>query len=106
MAETVTLEQVERLIEQLTPAQRLKLAARICEQLSAASDIQQGGDEIERLKQKRLKLVEGLLSEVNHIEDDSRGEFDAATDLRQLREERIKQLSLITCNYLANFQTV
>ena len=88
MTETVTLEQVEKLIEQLTPAQRLKLAARICEQLSAASD-----DETGRLKQKRLQLVEELLSEVNHVEDDSRGKFDAVADLRQSREERLKQIS-------------
>jgi hypothetical protein len=92
VARTVTLEQVEKMIEQLTPAQRLKLAARICEQLSAASDIQQAGDEIERLKQKRLQLVEELLSEVNPVEDDSRGEFDAAADLRQSREERLKHI--------------
>ena len=92
MAEIVTLEQVEKMIKQLTPAQRLKLAARICEQLSAASDIQQAGDEIGRLKQKRLQLVEGLLSEVNHVADDSQGKFDAVADLRQSREERIKQI--------------
>jgi hypothetical protein len=92
MAETVTLEQVEKLIEQLTPAQRLKLAARICEQLSTESDIQQAGDEIGKLKQKRLQLAEQLLSEVNHVEDDSRGKFDAVADLRQSREERIRQI--------------
>ena len=88
MTETVTLEQVEKLIEQLTPAQWLKLAAHICEQLSAASD-----DETGRLKQKRLQLVEELLSEANHVEDDSRGKFDAVADLRQSREERLKQIS-------------
>ncbi len=91
MTETVTLEQVEKLVEQLTPAQQLKLAARICEQLSAASDTEQAGDEIGKLKQKRLQLIDELLSEVNN-EDDSRGEFDSATDLRQLRQERINQI--------------
>ena len=97
MTETVTLEQVEKLIEQLTPAQRLKLAARICEQLSAASDIQQVGDEIGKLEQKRLQLVDELLPEVNNIEDDSRGEFDSATDLRQLRRHRSNPESTVLC---------
>jgi hypothetical protein len=91
MTETVTLEQVEKLVEQLTPAQQLRLAARICEKLSAASDTEQAGDEIGKLKQKRLQLIDELLSEVNN-EDDSRGEFDSATDLRQLREERVNQI--------------
>jgi len=92
MAETVTLEQVEKLLKELPPTQQLKLVARICEQLSAASATEPIENEMERLKQKRLELAEKLLSEVGHIEDDSQCEFDAAADLRQLREERIKQI--------------
>lgn len=34
MANGVTLEQVEQMVEQLPPPERLKLAAHICEQLS------------------------------------------------------------------------
>lgn len=92
MAEAMTLKQVEEMMKQLPPTQQLKLIARICEQLSMVSAIEQTEGEMEKLKQKRLQLVEELLSEVDCIEDDSRGEFDAATDLRQLREERIKQI--------------
>ena len=92
MAETVTLEQVEKLVKQLPPTQQLKLVARICQELSAASNIEPTEDEMEPSKQKRLRLAEKLLSEVDYIEDDSQGEFDAAADLRQLREERIKQI--------------
>lgn len=92
MAETVTLEQVEKLVEQLPPTQQLRLVARICEQLSAASNVEQIEGKMERSKQKRLQLAEELLSEVDYIEDDSQGKFDAAADLRQLREERIKQI--------------
>ena len=92
MAEIVTLEQIERLVRQLPPTQQLKLVARICEQLGAASNIEPMEDKMERSKQKRLRLAEELLSEVDCIEDDSQGKFDAAADLRQLREERIKQI--------------
>lgn len=92
MAETVTLEQIERLVRQLPPTQQLKLVARICEKLGAASNIEPMEDKMERSKQKRLRLAEELLSEVDYIEDDSQGKFDAAADLRQLREERIKQI--------------
>jgi hypothetical protein len=87
----MTLEQVEKLVKQLSPTQQLKLVARICEQLSAAPNIEPTEDE-DPSKQKRLQLAEELLSEVDYIEDDSKGEFDAAADLRQLREERIKQI--------------
>ena len=90
MAETITLEQIEKLVGQLPPTQQLKIIAHICKQLSAASTIERIGSEMERLKQKRLQLVEELLSEVEHVEDDSQGKFDATADLRQLREERIK----------------
>ena len=92
MAETMTLEQVETLVKQLPPTQQLRLVARICEQLSAASNIEPMEDRMERSKYKKLRLAEDLLSEVDSIEDDSQGKFDAAADLRQLREERIKQI--------------
>ena len=36
MPESVTLEQVEELATQLPPGERLKLVARVCEQLSIA----------------------------------------------------------------------
>ena len=92
MGEAMTLEQIEGLVKQLSPTQQLNLIARICEQLSAASTTEPVEGRIEQLKQKRLELAEKLLSEVGHIRDDSQGEFDAAADLRQLREERIKQI--------------
>ena len=92
MAETVTLDQIEKLVEQLPPAQRLKLVASICEQLSSASTIEKVENDMKRSRRKRLQLAEELLAEVDDIEDDSQGKFDAAADLRRLREERIKQI--------------
>ena len=92
MAETVTLDQIEKLVEQLPPAQRLRLVASICEQLSAASTIEKIENDMKRSRRKRFQLAKELLAEVDDIEDDSQGKFDAAADLRQLREERIKQI--------------
>jgi hypothetical protein len=92
MAEIVELEQVEKLVEQLSPAQQLKLVAIICEHLSNIPTIEQMEDNMEIWQQKRLQLAEKLLAEVDDIEDDSQGESDAAEDIRRLREERAKKI--------------
>ena len=88
----VELEQVEKLVEQLPPAQQLKLVAIICEHLSTMSSIEQMEDNTEKRQQRKLQLVAELLAEADNIEDDSQGGFDAAADIRRLREERIKQI--------------
>ncbi len=88
MSNTVTLGEVEQLTAQLPPPQRLKLVASICEQLSAAAT----EDEAEQVRQVRLQLAEELLAECYEIEDDSKGEFDAAQDIRRMREERVGQI--------------
>jgi hypothetical protein len=92
MAEIVELEQVEKLVEQLSPAQQLKLVATICEHLSNTSTIEQMESNMEIWQQKRLQLAEKLLAEVDDIEDDSQGESDAAEDIRRLREERDEKI--------------
>jgi len=92
MMETITLEQVEKLANQLPPLQQLKLVARICEKLIAKSTIEDMENNKEKLKQRKLKLVESLLTEVDDVEDDTEGEFDAVEDLHLLREERVKQI--------------
>ncbi|MDP3947231.1 MAG: hypothetical protein Q8Q41_00875 [bacterium] len=88
MSNTVTLGEVEQLAGQLPPPERLKLVARICEQLSVTAT--QG--ETEQMKQIRLQLAEELLTECNNIGDDSQGEFDATQDIRRMREKRISQI--------------
>lgn len=89
MFNTVALGEVEQLTAQLPPPQRLKLVASICEQLSAVAT----EDESEQVSQVRLQLAEELLAECYEIDDDSKGDFDAAQDIRQIREERANRLS-------------
>ena len=48
--------------------------------------------EAEKIKQKRLNTAKDLLSEVDDVDDDSQGIFDASADIRRLREERLKQI--------------
>jgi hypothetical protein len=48
--------------------------------------------EAEKIKQKRIDTAKALLSEVDDIDDDSQGIFDASADIRRLREERLKQI--------------
>ena len=88
MTNTVTLGEVEQLATQLPPSERLKLVARICEQLSTVA----AQDATEQVRRIRLQLAEELLAECNDIEDDSRGEFEATQDIRQMREERVRRI--------------
>ena len=86
MSDTVTLEQVEQMATQLPMTERLKLVARICEQLSAGTV----ENKTELVREQRLRLAEELLAECSDIEDDSQGEFDAAEDIRRMREKRTR----------------
>ncbi len=82
----VTLDQVETMVEQLSPQNQLKLLARVSETLSRSlpemPDAADGQTE-------RLRLAEALLAEVADVEDDSQGEFDAVGTLRQLRDGKV-----------------
>ena len=84
----VTLEQMEQLAFQLPAPERLKLAARICEQLSTSVTEK----EAKQLWQVRLQLAEELLAECDDIEDDSQGKFDTAEDIRRMRQERLREI--------------
>ena len=86
MSNTLTLEEVEHLAAQLPPEERLKLAAHICEQLSASVTYPEAGQR----KDVRLGLAEELLAECDEVEDDSQGKFDAAHDIQQMRAARVK----------------
>jgi len=88
MSKIITLEQVEKLAENLSPAQRLELAAHICKQLSIA----QGFDQVKEPEDQKIQLAKELFSEVEDIEDDSQGDFDSVTDVNRLRKERIKHI--------------
>jgi hypothetical protein len=87
---TMSLEQVETLAMQLPSQERLKLAARICDTLSIASANDLAQNQSEQLMNERIRLAEQLMAEVEDIEDDSQGAFDAVADIRRIREERIE----------------
>lgn len=88
---TVTLEQVEALAMQLPATERLKLAARLCEQVG--SNLPEAGreasEEAEKERQEVMRLADQLLAECGDITDDSQGTTDAVEILRQQRDERI-----------------
>jgi hypothetical protein len=89
MLEFVTLEQVEELAAQLPPAERLKLVARVCEQLSTVLPAVSLEQEAEpRVQQERLAKLEAWLAECEEVAELWEGEFDSAADLRRIRDER------------------
>ena len=84
MAQSITLDQVETMAEQLSPQNQLKLLARVSETLSRSlPELPREAD----AQPERLRLAEALLAEVADVEDDSQGEFDAVETLRQVREQ-------------------
>ena len=62
------------------------------EELNIFHTIEPIHSEAEKIKQKRLDTAKELLSEVDDVDDDSQGVFDASADIRRLREERLKQI--------------
>ena len=89
MPEPVTLEQVEELATQLPPAERLKLVARVCEQLSVALPTvvpeEQAKEEAEHV---RMAQFEQWLTACEKVAELWEGEFDSAADVRRMRDER------------------
>ena len=62
------------------------------EELSIFPTIEPIYGETEKIKQKQIDTAKELLSEVDNIDDDSQGVFDASVDIRRLREERQKHI--------------
>ena len=73
---TVTPQQVELLASQLSPADRLKLVARVCDQLSSAVP--------PRMSEAQY---EAWAKECEEVASLWQGEFDAVADLRRIRDE-------------------
>jgi len=93
MAGKVTLERVAALAAQLSPQEQLKLVAHISERLSITLPVVlKEESKGESARKECLRLAEELLAEVEDIEDDAQGEFDAAAMIRQMRDERIAQI--------------
>jgi hypothetical protein len=89
MSVKITLEEVEHLVTQLPSSEQLKLAAHICEQLSAAA---MAGGEKERADRERLAQVDAWLAECDAVAQNIEGEFDSAEDIRKIRTERTERL--------------
>lgn len=91
MTSNVTLEQVEQLAVQLPVIDRLKLLARISDQLSRLGTAEMPSD-AESARWEREAMADALLQELDAIAESIDGEFDSAADIRQIREERADQL--------------
>jgi hypothetical protein len=89
MSGQVTLEEVEQQVAQLPPHEQLKLVALISERLSLATQATSAvaGDE-ESLRQQREREADELLALCDTAAELWEGEFDAAEEIRQMRQER------------------
>ena len=88
MSNRVTFQQVERLAVQLTPHEQLKLVKHINEQLSGCVTMIESLDK-KRTQREREVMADALLAELDAIADGIESEFDSATDIQQIREERV-----------------
>ena len=84
MVGAVTQEQVKEMAAQRPVASKSQLVGDVTELLYQENAVGS--------RRGRLKLAERLLAEVEDIEDDSQGEFDAAEDIRRLRDERDRSI--------------
>jgi hypothetical protein len=87
----MTLEQVEELAAQLSPQEQLRLLAHISERLSQLP-LAAAETDAERHRREYAARVETFLAACDEVMEQIEGEFDAAADLRQIREERTRGL--------------
>lgn len=94
MTEPVTLEQVEILVVQLPSKEQLKLLAHISAHLSDVLLVEpeEEHNHEPQVREECLRLAQVLCDEVEDINDDATGSFDAATDIQRMRAERGAQL--------------
>jgi hypothetical protein len=92
MSENISFQQVEQQVVQLPVQAQLKLVVSIAERLSAMPFTTPMAKIEEQIRQARLAEVDAWLAECDAVAESIEGEFDAAEDLRQIREERANQL--------------
>lgn len=94
MPESVTLEQIETLVVQLSAKDQLRLLAYISACLSSPLPVMPAVENPneQRVLDERLQLATLLCAEVENITNDTLGEFDAADDIQRMHEERTSQL--------------
>ncbi len=88
MSNVVTLEEVEQLATQLPTPERLKLVARVCEQLATAIP---GEVDVERTDREHLVRVDAWLSDCDAVAESIEGEFDVVKEIRDMREARANE---------------
>jgi hypothetical protein len=92
MPEIVPLKQIKQHVALLPPQEQLKLMAYIAQQLSTITLPAPAMKIEEHARLARLAEVDAWLAECDVVAESIEGEFDAAEDLRQIREERASRL--------------
>jgi hypothetical protein len=85
MSNSVTLEQVEQQVIQLSLHEQLKLIARIGERLSSLALLETDG---ERERREYAARMESFLKMCDEMAAETIGEVDSADEIRQIREEQ------------------
>ncbi len=85
----LTFEELERQVENLPPQKQLQLLARVSEKLSIGvlPFTPEKGDVEKSAHQKQLTPINAWLAECDRVAELWEGTFDAAADLRRLRDE-------------------
>jgi hypothetical protein len=82
----MTLQDIEKLVQQLEPRDQLKLAAGICENLSARPTVQ-----TDAAQSRRQRMLESLAF-CDEVAESITGDFDSTEDLRKIRDQRMVDL--------------
>jgi len=87
-AAKITIEQVEAMALQLPPADQLRLAARICNLLSAAPAMANGGAVTDPpAKPASANDIQDYIVRCDEVAALWQGPIDAVEDLRRIRED-------------------
>jgi len=85
-----TLQELEQQVAQLSPNEQLKLMAHIAEQLSSVP-LDVPNEEKDSLQQQHEREADEILALCDAVAEMWEGEFDAAEEIRQMRQERDEQ---------------
>ena len=91
MSHQITLEQLEEQAIQLPLHEQLKLIAHLSERLSLVAQVAPAAESAESLRQQREREADELLALCDAAAELWKGEFDAAEEIRRLRQERDEQ---------------
>src|SRR5262245_54731528 len=93
MTTQVTLEELEEQVNFLSPQDQLRLVAYISERLSEMPLMTQTSiADAEQVEEARLVEVDTLLAQLDQVAELWEGEFDAAEEIRRMRQDRDEQI--------------